>query len=200
MRRFIALCLCTLLVLGITARFASADQGVSISLGRIDVNERLVAGGRYHLPTLSVGNVGDQAERYEIAVNYLDDRADGDRPPRDWFSINPSAVDLGPGESTAVQLDIELPPGARPGSYAALIEVQPKAGTVGTRIGAAAATRVSFTVKPSSWIEAWRLAATRTLEDYEPWSYIVPALALGGLLIHGLRRRLRVSINVERRH
>jgi hypothetical protein len=64
----------------------SADQGVSVSLGRIDVAQRLSPGGHYHLPGVTVTNIGDQAQQYEVVVNYLDD-AGRDRPPGGWFGI-----------------------------------------------------------------------------------------------------------------
>ncbi len=198
MKYLAALCLSAALLLASLLPIASADQGVSISVGRIDVSRRLAPGGRYHLPTLSVSNIGDRAERYEVVINYLQE-ADRDRPPRGWFDISPSVIDLAPGESSAIELDIDLPPGARPGSYVALVEAHPAAAPGGTTISAAAATQVSFTVKPSNWMEAWRLELSRTIEDYAPWSYVLPAFALGALLLYGARRSLRVRINVERK-
>ena len=198
MKYLATLGLSTVLVLAGTLRIASADQGISMSLGRIDVNERLAPGGRYHLPTLSVSNIGDRTERYEVVINYLQD-AHRDRPPRGWFDIRPSVIDLAPGESSAIELDIDLPTGARPGSYVALVEAHPAAAPGGTKISAAAAAQVSFTVKPSSWMDAWRLQLNRTIENYAPWSYMLPAFALGALLLYSARRSLRVRINVERK-
>jgi len=197
--RIAALCLSVLILLAATPTAASADQGVSISLGRIDVSQRLAPGGRYHLPTLSVSNIGDQQQQYEVAINYLQDSGT-DRPPRGWFDISPPMLDLAPGESRAVELDIDLPTNADPGSYTALVEAHPVATLDGTKISAAAAARVSFTVKPSSWLQAWRLRINRAFEDYAPWSYLLPMLILAALLLYGTRRNLRVRINVERKH
>lgn len=198
MKHLAVLFLSVIMLLAVTPPAASADQGVSISLGRIDVSQRLAPGGRYHLPTLSVSNIGDQAQQYEVVVNYLQD-AGADRPPRGWFDISPPIMDLAPGESRAVTLDIDLPTSADPGSYVALVEAHPATVPGGTTISAAAATRVSFTVKPSSWVEAWRLRISRAIEDYAPWSYLLPAASLAMLLLYGTRRNLRVRFNVERR-
>ena len=198
LKRVVAMCLVTIIALTATCPPASADQGVSVSLGRIDVTRRLSPGGRYYLPAIAVTNVGDAAQRYDVVVNYLND-ADRERPPSSWFGISPSSIDLAPHESKVVQLDIDLPTGARPGSYLALIEAHPAQTADGTRISAAAATRVSFSVKPANQLEAWRLKIDRAINDHAPWSYALPAFALAILTLFMLRRSLRVNVNFERR-
>ena len=198
MKRLVALCMIGALALIATGSTASADQGVSVSLGKIDVSQRLSPGGRYHLPTVTVTNIGDNPQRYDVVVNYLND-AQRDRPPSSWFEISPSSVDLAPHESKAIQLDIDLPTGARPGSYLALIEAHPSQLAEGTTISAGAATRVSFVVKPANLLAAWRLKLSQTMDHYGPWSYVFPGLALGALILFMVRRSLRLSVNIERR-
>ncbi len=198
MKRICAVLLVAAVAFTGTRSTASADQGVSVSLGRIDVAQRLSPGGHYHLPGVTVTNIGDQAQRYEVVVNYLDD-AGRDRPPGGWFGISPSTMELAPRESKAVQLDIDLPAGARPGSYLALIEAHPTHLDDGTRVAAAAATRVSFSVKPATLFDAWRLRMTQMMEDYYPWSYVLPMLGLSVLVLLVLRNRLRVNVRVTRR-
>jgi hypothetical protein len=194
----VAICLVTTVALTVMCPPATADQGVSVSVGRIDVTQRLSPGGRYHLPAIAVTNVGDVAQRYDVVVNYLDETG-RTRPPSSWFRISPSSIDLASHESKVVQLDIDLPTGARPGSYLAMIEAHPAQTAEGTLISAAAATRVSFSVKPANRFEAWRLRVDRTIDDYAPWSYALPALSLAILTLFMLRRSLRVNVNVERR-
>jgi hypothetical protein len=194
----VATCLVTIVALTAMCPPATADQGVSVSLGRIDVSQRLSPGGRYHLPTIAVTNVGNVAQRYDVVVNYLDETG-RKRPPSSWFRISPSSIDLAPRESKAVQFDIDLPTGARPGSSLAMIEAHPAQAAEGTLISAAAATRVSFPVKPANRLGAWRLKVERTIDDYSLWSYAFPAFSLAILALFMLRRSLRVSVNVERR-
>jgi len=179
-------------------RYAWADPGVAISTGRIDVTDSLAPGGRYHLPTLTVSNIGDRSASYEVTIAYLndDDRA---RPPRSWFDVTPSEFELMPGDAEAVAVSLTLPTGADPGSYMALIEAHPVALRSGTTVVAAAAARVEFSVKQSSWMAAWRLRAVRAIEEHEPWSYVVPTFALGALFVYSVRRRLRIRIEFERR-
>jgi hypothetical protein len=174
---------------------ASADRGVMINLGAIDIDDRLSPGGRYHLPTLVVTNIGDATENYAVTVQYMGDDA-RKHPPADWFRIEPAEFDLTAGESRAVRVSIELPRNAGPDEYLAMIEAQLVGGD-GISVSGAAASRVSFEVRPSSQLAALWLQVKRGFGDYSPWTTVVPAGALLLVLLYMARRRL--SIRIERR-
>ena len=90
-----------------------------------------------------------------------------------------------------------VPTGARPDDYEALIQAEIATEDEGTTVGAAAAARVSFTVKPSNLLQAWQLETQDFLREKSPWSYLVPgALGLG---LVGWWLRKRFTINVGRR-
>jgi len=177
---------------------AVADPGVGVSLGRIEIADKLRPGGSYTLPSLSVLNTGDEPGDYAVGISYLesDERL---RPPATWFDLVPQRFSLEPGQAQVVRVRMLLPTGAEPGDYSALIEAGPAVKRGSVRIGVAAATRLSFTVTPTSWLQAQRLRLNRWLEESEPWSTIVPGSLLGGVVILALRRFVPFRVRVERR-
>lgn len=177
---------------------ARADQGVAIDLGSIAIDERLSPGGRYRLPTMSVRNVGDEAGEYEVVISYLQDEP-GSRAPAKWFSMDPQRFHLEPSESRPVSLHITLPTGAEPGDYNALIEAHPVREGEGVQVTAAAASRLTFTVKPSNAFSAWLLQIRRGIADYSPWSYLGFGLVLVAVAGFVARRNLRLGVRIERR-
>jgi len=177
---------------------AQADQGVSIDLGSISIDEKLSPGGRYRLPTLTVRNIGDQEGDYEVVVAYLNG-AGGSNAPEGWFDFEPKQFHLIPQEARLVQVHIELPSGVDPGRYNALIEARVEPEGEGVRLSAAAASRVSFEVKPSSLLEAWVLQLSRSLEDRSPWSYLVIGVLTLLSVVYLSRRFLRLRLGIERR-
>jgi hypothetical protein len=66
-------------------------------------------------------------------------------------------------------------------------------------VGAAAAAPLTFTVEPSTILEAWLLRGQRALEDWAPWSYLIIAALVVAALIRWLRGRYRLGLRVERR-
>ena len=182
-----------------TAPGARADVGVGVNLGKIDIDDKLSPGGRYNLPTLGVINTGDEPGDYEVVISYFADQEE-ERPPEDWFEFEPQRFFLEAGESQQVNIRIVLPSGADPDDYFALIEAHPIAtGEGGVSIGVAAATKLTFTVKPSNLFAAWVLQAQNFIEDGEPWTYVIPASLLALLIIYLLRRYFRLQLRFERR-
>jgi len=179
-------------------RHVAADQGVSINLGRVDVDERLSPGGRYRLPTLVVTNTGDETSAFEVTTSYQAG-VNASRPPESWFEIDPPRFSLEPGGEQAVSLHIGLPATARPEHYAVLIEAHIVASTTETRVSAAAATRISFTVKPASLWSAWLLRAQRAFRDTMPWSYVMPAITMSVVTLYFVRRHVSIRLSVRRR-
>ena len=184
--------------LALTAGGANADPGVGINLGRIEITDRLSPGGAYDLPTLGVINTGNERGDYEVVISYLHDQPQA-RPPGGWFEFRPQQFSLDAGQTQNVGIRLTLPTGADPGDYFAFIEVHPVADGEGVRVGIAAATRLSFAVKPANWFEEQRVRLNRFLDENEPWSYIVPASILFALLLFLMRRYFRIRLHVERR-
>jgi hypothetical protein len=180
------------------ASTARADVGVGVSLGRIEIDDELSPGGRYRLPTLSVVNTGDESGDYEVVVSYAHDQNEK-RPPEGWFEFQPQRFFLKPGGSQAVAISVTLPTGAGPGDYFAFIEVHSIPAREGVTVGVAAATKLSFTVKPSNVFSAWLLRISNFFEDGAPWSYLIPSALLALILLYLLRRYIRVRLSVERR-
>jgi hypothetical protein len=190
--------ICCGLLAPVVSHRAQADQGVSVDLSSISVDEKLSPGGRYRLPPLTVRNIGDQEDDYQVVIVHLNTSLQS-AAPAGWFDIEPSQFHLAPQEARIVQVHIDLPSGADPDSYTALVEARAEPAGEGVQLTAAAASRVSFEVKSSSLFEAWLLEMRRSFADQAPWSY----LALAGLflLIVALlsRRFLRLRVGVERR-
>ena len=194
-----ALALAVAAALLATAPGAHADVGVGVNLGKIDIDDKLSPGGRYNLPTLGVINTGDEPGDYEVVISYFADQEE-ERPPKDWFEFEPQRFFLEAGESQQVNIRIVLPRGADPDDYFALIEAHPIAtGEGGVSIGVAAATKLTFTVKPSSQFAAWRLQVRNFFEDGAPWSYIIPSSLLALFVLYLLRRYFRLQLRFERR-
>jgi hypothetical protein len=175
-----------------------ADPGVGVNLGRIQIDDRLAPGGGYSLPTLGVTNTGDEPGDYEVVISYVHDQKEL-RPPAGWVDFQPREFFLEPGQTQNVRIRLTLPTGADPGDYFAFLEAHPVAKGNGVSVGVAAATRLSFTVKPANWFEAQRVLLNRFIDDNEPWSFVVPGAILVLLLLLLVRKFFRIGLRVERR-
>jgi hypothetical protein len=177
---------------------AVADRGVGVSLGSISVDDRLARGGSYHLATLGVINTGDEPGEYEVRVTHLDSQPQL-RPGAGWFDLQPRRFFLAAGEAQSVEVHLNLPMGADPGDYFAYLEAHPLTNDQGVSIGVAAATKLTFSVKPSSWLDALVVRTNRLLDDVYPWAYLLGAAVLVALAIRHLRRSFRIDVKVQRR-
>src|SRR3972149_6937993 len=175
---------------------AAAQTGVGISHGEIAVEEDLSRGGRYELPGVTVTNTGTEAARYEVVISSIQDQREL-LPESGWFRFQPQAFDLTPGQSQVVSIALNVGSSAEPGDYFSLIEAHPIQPEEGVTIGVAAATKLSFHVKPSSTLELWRLRIAHFFEDNSPFSIVLPPTLAGLLVTYFLARRFRLRI--ERR-
>jgi hypothetical protein len=145
---------------------------------------------------MGVRNPGTEQTRYELHASGLE--LDGrDAPPEEWFHFSPARLTLKPGETRRVRIRIELPTRADPGDYAALVGPQIVTTGAGAHVGAAAASRVTFTVEPATWLQARWLKLKTFFDDNSPWSWLVPTLALVAIL--GRQLRSRFALRIERR-
>jgi ABC-type Fe3+ transport system permease subunit len=92
-----------------------------------------------------------------------------------------------------------LPTNVVPGRYFALIEAHRVARGEGVAVGAAAATKLTFTVKPSSWLQAQQVRLNRWIDQANPWSYLIPGALLAATVLVAIRRYFRVGLRIERR-
>jgi len=171
---------------------AAGETAVSIDVGSIAVREQLVPGGEYRLPTFGVRNPGTEPTSYVLAVSYVDGQ-DGLRPPAEWFSFDPATLTLGAGESRAIATTLDIPTDAEPGEYAALIGPQLVMDGSGPQVGAGAAARLSFTVQPSSALDAWLRWLGRFLLE-NPWVWIVALMLVVVGIAWFIRKRFRFSV------
>jgi hypothetical protein len=172
---------------------AAADTGVSIDVARIAVSQKLSPGGEYRLPAFAIRNPGNERTTYGLGVSYVEGQA-GKQPPAGWFHFTPSSVTLDGGETRPVATRLDLPAGADPGDYAALVGAEIVREQEGARVGARAAARLTFVVEPSGGLEAWLRRARRFLSEHAPWSWLVPALIASWLAAWQLRRRFTVRV------
>lgn len=170
-----------------------ADAGVAIDLGAIDITQKLSRGGTYQLPTMGVRNPGTERSDYQMAVGYFQDQRER-QPAGAWFTFAPASFSLAPGETQAVRVELNIPTGARPDDYRALLEARLGAPGEGASIGAGAGARVSFTVKPSNLVQAWQLKAQTWMSDNGPWSYLAPLLGAFALAAWMLMRRFEFRV------
>lgn len=175
-----------------TARATAASVGVSIDIGSIEVSELLVAGEEYELPTFGVRNPGTEPTAYRLVVTHVDGQAAA-APAESWFTFEPGAMTVAPGESRPVQTRLVVPPDAQPGAYAALIGPQIISQGGGAQVGAAAAAKLTFTVAESSGVEAWLRMIWRFVLDH-PWIVAIAGLLLLLLGVRFLRRRFTLSV------
>ena len=188
--------LLTLLV--VFAPSATADKGVGVDVGSVEVGTSLKPGRGHYLPRFGVINTGDEATGYELSVGYLDGQTSR-RPDQTWFSFDPQSFSLDPGLTREVRVEINLPASAEPGEYAALLRAQTVSEhQTGTTFGVAAATRLSFTVSSTGWLSAQRHAIDRWLNDHSPWVYLVPGVLLLAYLATRVGR-VPFRVRVERK-
>ncbi len=177
----------------------SAQSGVGVNVGKIEIDQTLSTGGSYNLPSIGVINTGHDASDYSVRISYMGDQEE-QRPPGDWFSFSPSEFRLEAGESRTVAIRLNIPVAARSGDYFALVEASPKAPEgSGVVVGIAAATKLTFTVRASNPIIGSALWVFNRVNDAAPYSYIFAGLAVFLALAYWIRRRLNIRISFERR-
>ena len=67
---------------------ASADKGVALDIGKIEIAQTLTPGGVYNLPPVGVRNPGTEETRYIMGVTFIDGDA-GRVIPEEWVTFEP---------------------------------------------------------------------------------------------------------------
>ncbi len=178
---------------------AWAQAEVGVNVGSIQVDQDLAPGGIYNLPAIGVINTGGESSDYSLRITYLAGWPEL-RPPEDWFSFNPSVFRLEPGEDQTVGIRVHVPVAARAGDYFALLEAYPvPPDGPGGLISVAAATKLSFNVRPSNVFTGSLVWGYHRMNDTSPYSYIVLGLLAPVFLGFIVRRFLRFQLNITRR-
>ncbi len=196
----LAIVLAGTLFLCLPAADIQAQPGVGIMPGIIRVDEPLLPGGRYNLPSLQVVNTGSEPSDYEVELAFMAEQEEL-QPPADFIILSPTSFHLEPGVNQVVSLSLDIPVRTKPGDYLAYIEAHPVAtGTGGgTQIGVAVATKLYFTVKPANVFVAVANSIANFFTRNSPGSYIVLGSIILGLAVFFLRRRIRVDIKIARK-
>jgi hypothetical protein len=188
--------LISVIILGVGATCALAQAGLGIGPGIIRVDEPLVPGMYYKLPSLRVTNTGTVAGDYEVVLSPTAKQKEL-QPTEDFISLSPKSFHLEPGARQSVSLALNIPARARPGDYLAFIEAHPVSlGTGGTSIGVAVATKLYFTIKPANIFVSIAYAIAGFFTSTAPISYIVLGIIVLGVIIFLLRRYIRLEVRV----
>ena len=185
-----------LAVLMLSAGTASAERGVALDLGKVEIAQALTPGGSYHLPPVGVRNPGDDRTTYRMVVSSVAGQSRAP-VPESWIHFSPGEVTLGPGQTRKVQPRLSLPTGADPGNYEGLLAAQIVTGEAGTQVGAAAAAKLTFEIESTTLLGAWWHKLSTASTEHAPWTWLVPAVLTSALVASQLRRRF--SFRVEKR-
>ncbi len=174
--------------------FSLASIGVGVGLGKMSLSE-VRPGGVYALPPLPVLNTGDEPSDYGVSVEYLMGVSEI-RPPAEWFSFDPLLFHLEPGKVQQVGTTLSIPLQAAPGDYFAYLEAHPVKKSVSgvASIGVAAASKLYFTVVPSSLFAALYFSAYSFMARHAlAFDIFFGCIALLGIILF-LKRFVSFSI------
>lgn len=189
------LALTSVLALLHSAGAVSADRGVALDLGKLEIAQTLTPGGGYRLPPAGVRNPGDEVTTCRMVISSVEGQV-GTPVPEDWFDFEPREVTLKPGRTQKVQARLSLPTGADPGDYEALAAQIVTKGK-GAQVSAAAAAKVTFEVEAAMWLGAWWHRIRTSFAVHTPWTWLVPAIL--AMVLLGWQLRSRFSFRIERR-
>jgi hypothetical protein len=196
----LAVVLAGVFLLCLPAANVQAQSGVGIMPGIIRVDEPVLPGGRYNLPSLQVLNTGNQSSDYGVELASMAEQEEL-QPPADFIILSPTSFHLEPGDNQVVSLSLDIPLKAKPGDYLAYIEAHPVATGAegGMQIGVAAATKLYFTVKPANVFVSVANSIANFFTRNAPRSYIPLGIIVLGLAVFFLRRRIRIDIKIARK-
>lgn len=181
-----------------------AGVGVGVGVGKIIVDSPLKPGVIYQFPPIVVINTGDVPSEYTTSIQYHADQERnpemGLRPPAEWFVFEPATFSLEPGQTKSVAVRVNLPiKGVPPGRYFAYLQAQPVQKSEGgvTLIRVAAATKLWFTVVPSSWWMGvyWRLLSLYGI--YGMWVRLVFGIIIFVVLFKLFRKFFVFNIQLK---
>jgi len=171
---------------------ARASIGVGVQANPVSLSGAAHPGASYALPSLYVVNTGTQAE--SMSVRVVRRTGPGRAIPGSWIHIGSLSGQLPPKQSARIALELVTPADAEPGNYVSDIVVTGATAPVaaGVSFGAAAATKLEFTITPGPSAGSWL--------SVPAWTW----WAAGGLVILAAAtfgwRRSGLRIRVERKN
>jgi len=170
---------------------ARASIGVGVQANPVSLTGTAHPGASYALPSLYVVNTGTQAE--SMSVRVVQRTGPGLAIPGSWIRIGALSGQLPPKQSARIALELVTPADAEPGNYLGDIMVTGSTAPVaGVNFGAAAATKLEFTITPGPPGGSWL--------SIRAWTWWV----IGGLVILAAAtfgwRRSGLRIKVERKN
>ena len=196
MRRLFFAWFAALFLISSLSGVALASVGVGVGTGKIDIKDKLRAGGIYTLPAITVYNTGTQEAEYSMSLT-LNERQHQLKPSPSWLSFSPSKFTLKPRQTKVVVTTLKIPVNAQNGSYFGYLEAHPdstvKQGK--TTVGVAAATKLSYQVVPYNIILASILRVKSLYVEAEPWSQLFTVAFILTIIYRLLGRRFKVQIS-----
>jgi hypothetical protein len=171
---------------------ARASIGVGVQASPVSLSGAAHPGASYALPSLYIVNTGSQAE--SMSVRVVRRTGPGLAIPESWIRIGSLSGKLPPRQSARIALELVTPADAQPGNYVGDIVVTGSTAPVaaGVNFGAAAATKLEFTITPGPAAGSWL--------SFPPWTW----WAIGGLVVLAAAtfgwRRSGLRIRVERKN
>jgi len=178
-----------------------ATKGVGIATGTITVDEDLMSGMNYNLPSITIMNTGDETTTYGVDVAYHQNQAQH-LIPKDWLKLSPSTFVLEAGKSQVVDIKLELPISeVVPGDYFCYLEGFPKQETTAgeTSIGIAAAAKLYFTIAPSNIFQGIYYKIISIWQEFYPWSLITAIILLLAIIIAVFKKLFKIELNIKRK-
>ena len=194
LRRWLALPLAVPVAFAALSIFAPAAQasiGIGVQASPVSLGIVAHAGGSYALPPVYVLNTGTQAETISVQVERLS-KGTGRVVPPSWVRASGAGMQLAPGQSAQVPLELAVPGGAQAGSYLSDVVVTGSAGTSAgqANFGVAAATKLEFRVAPGAPPGLWPFGPSWM------WWTAIWLLVLAPLVV--VARRSGIRIRIER--
>jgi hypothetical protein len=180
-------------VLSVFAPAAQASVGIGVQATPVRLGIVARAGGSYALPPVYVLDTGTQAETITVQVVRLS-KGTGRVVPPSWVRATGQGVQLTPGQSAQIPLELAVPGGAEAGPYLSDVVVTGSAGTSAGRanFGVAAATKLEFSVAPGSPPGLWPFGPSWM------WWTAIWLLVLAPLVIAARRSGIRIRLRIER--
>jgi hypothetical protein len=150
-----------------------ANAGMSLDTGKIVLQEKLTAGGRYTLPTVEVKNTGDESSDFEMTVQYNDVQKEN-KPDAKWFNFEPAKFHLLAGESKIIKTSVSLPANISSGDYFAYIEAHSVSlDKDKSFISGAVAAKLYFTVAKFNIFKTAFYGTVSFIKNCAPWTYVI---------------------------
>jgi hypothetical protein len=197
-KKLIWLMVLLLALLSSTGLAYAQEVGVGVNLGKISVDEPMMPGGSYKLPSVGIINSGQVKTDYEMAVSYHEGQPEL-KPDAAWFTFDPKTITLESKQSKTIAITVHIPANAKPGNYFAYLEAHPVAKEGGIAIGIAAATKLYFTVKPANIFSALANQVSTFLENQAPYSWVGLGVILLIIIILLFRRFVHISLRVGKK-